>query len=382
MGGGPVGRTTTLMADGAAKTKVEDGEVATVEGGEAGTTVVEAEAKTAVEDGEIAAEGAGDRPQTTQVLAVVVGGVPPARRIALLPPRPNPLRRRLLRATHRRQLLRKTPGVHQTTLGVHRMTLGVHLVALGVHRMTLGVRRVALGAHPMTIYLPMPGARRALRRKPRIPSPPVAMASTKGRARSGALAQVITRVGKIRRTLKPLLAHPLPEEVGENPLRLSVSPKVRVLNLPLCFIYYQSGALTGAFLWLFSVSDPPHAASRLDTTPTAMDIDGGEPHFEGKAIFNALEKIVQKRRNKRKRSQDDIGQFPRYYHNLPTHAPSGVDGDGDALMGNTTNRPARNESPEDGEIQEAPPCIEYDMKILSCEPKTSEEKTTFAKHLV
>ena len=73
-----------------------------------------------------------------------------------------------------------------------------------------------------------------------------------------------------------------------------------------------------------------------DTAPAAMDIDKGEPHFEGKTILTALEKAVQKRRNKRKRSHEDITQSLRYYRHLvtsPSTTGSRVDGDGDAVMG-------------------------------------------------
>ena len=125
--------------------------------------------------------------------------------------------------------------------------------------------------------------------------------------------------------------------------------------------------------------------TRPDTAPAAMDVDEGEPHFEGKTILTALEKAVQKRRNKRKRSHEDITQSPRYYRHLvtsPSTTGSRVDGDGDAVMGGMTNQPAREDSLEAGEIVEVPPCTTYDMNVLSHEPKTSEEKTTFAKHLL
>ena len=116
-----------------------------------------------------------------------------------------------------------------------------------------------------------------------------------------------------------------------------------------------------------------------------MNVDKGEPHFEGKAILNALENVVQRRRNKRKRSHESISQYPRYYRHLlapQSNTSPGVDGDGDALMGETTDRLIRDESLEAGEITEVPSCVEYDMNVLSCEPKTSEEKTVFAKHLL
>lgn len=116
-----------------------------------------------------------------------------------------------------------------------------------------------------------------------------------------------------------------------------------------------------------------------------MDVDKGEPHFEGKAILNALENVVQKRRNKRKRSHENIAEHPRYYRHLlaPQCDPSArVDGGGDTVMGGTAGRSTRAESLEVGEIVEVPPCADYDMNVLSCEPKTSEEKTMFAKHLL
>ncbi|KAF9645302.1 hypothetical protein BDM02DRAFT_598699 [Thelephora ganbajun] len=116
-----------------------------------------------------------------------------------------------------------------------------------------------------------------------------------------------------------------------------------------------------------------------------MNVDEGEPHFEGEAIFNALENAVQRRRNKRKRSNEDPRLSPRYYRHLlaPQHsAGSGVDNDGDAVMGGPTNQSIREESLEAGEIAEVPPCTDYDMKVLSREPRTSEEKTTFAKNLL
>ena len=116
-----------------------------------------------------------------------------------------------------------------------------------------------------------------------------------------------------------------------------------------------------------------------------MDVDEGEPNFEGKATLTALEKAVHKRRNKRKRSHEDMKLSPRYYrHVLSTHstAGSGVDGDGDAVMGGTADQPNRGESLEAGEIDEAPTTNNYDISILSREPKTSGEKTAFAKHLL
>ena len=116
-----------------------------------------------------------------------------------------------------------------------------------------------------------------------------------------------------------------------------------------------------------------------------MNVDEGEPHFEGKAILNALENAVHRRRNKRKRSHEDIRESPRYYRHLLTPQPttgSRVDGDGDAVMGGTTDQSVGGDSLEDGEIVEAPPNSTYDMSVLSCEPKTSAEKTMFAKHLL
>ena len=115
-----------------------------------------------------------------------------------------------------------------------------------------------------------------------------------------------------------------------------------------------------------------------------MEVDEGEPQFEGKAIFNALENVVHRRR-KRKRSHEDITQSPRYYRHLLAYkrtTESVVDGDGDAMMGGTTNRSTPMGFLEPGEIIEAPPCSDYDVKVLSREPKTSEEKTTFAKNLL
>jgi hypothetical protein len=109
-----------------------------------------------------------------------------------------------------------------------------------------------------------------------------------------------------------------------------------------------------------------------------MVVDKEEPQFEGKAILNALENAVQRRRNKRKRSLEDVSQCPRYYR----HLHSGVDGDGDAAMGSMTDRSIRDEALEAGEIVEMLPCIEYDMNVLSREPKTSEEQTKYAKHLL
>jgi len=116
-----------------------------------------------------------------------------------------------------------------------------------------------------------------------------------------------------------------------------------------------------------------------------MDVEEGEPHFEGKAIMDALGNAVHRRRNKRKRSHDDIRLSPRYYRHLfaPQHtAGSEVDGDGDAVMSGTANKPIREESLEAREIVEIPPSSNYDMTVLSREPGTSEEKTTFAKQLL
>lgn len=116
-----------------------------------------------------------------------------------------------------------------------------------------------------------------------------------------------------------------------------------------------------------------------------MDVDEGEPQFEGKAILNALENVVHRRRSKRKRSHEDIGLSPRYYRHLRSPkrtGESGVDGDGDATMDGATNKSIPEGSLEPGEIAETPLFINYDMNVLSREPKTSEEKTTFAKHLL
>lgn len=116
-----------------------------------------------------------------------------------------------------------------------------------------------------------------------------------------------------------------------------------------------------------------------------MDVDEGEPNFEGKAAFTALENIVHKRKSKRKRSNEDFRQFPRYYRHMLTSqhtAGSGVDFDGDTVMGGVANQPAREGSLEVGEIAEVPPDTKYDMNVLSREPRTSEEKTTYAKHLL
>ena len=130
-----------------------------------------------------------------------------------------------------------------------------------------------------------------------------------------------------------------------------------------------------------SFPDYPHATARPDTSPATMDVDEGEPQFEGKAIFNALQNVVHRRRNKRKRSHEDIRQSPRYYRHLLASqrtAEPGVDGEGDTNMDGTTNQPISVGFVELGAF----PCVDYDMKVLSCEPKTSEEKTTFAKNLL
>jgi len=130
-----------------------------------------------------------------------------------------------------------------------------------------------------------------------------------------------------------------------------------------------------------SFPDYTHATTRLDTLPTTMDVEESEPQFEGKAIFNALENVVHRRRTKRKRSHEDISQSQRYYRHLLASKHSAepvVDGDGDTAMGGATNQPVPEGFLEPGAL----PCVDYDMKVLSCEPKTSEEKTTFAKHLL
>ena len=116
-----------------------------------------------------------------------------------------------------------------------------------------------------------------------------------------------------------------------------------------------------------------------------MDVDEGEPHFEREPHFSALENAVHRQRNKRKRSHDDLKLSPEYYrHLLATQRPaeSKVDGDGDAVMDGTTGETVRNGSLEAGEIDEAPPTTNYDMNVLSREPKTSAEKTSFAKHVL
>ena len=57
------------------------------------------------------------------------------------------------------------------------------------------------------------------------------------------------------------------------------------------------------------------ATTRPDTAPAAMDIDKGEPHFEGKTILTALEKAVQKRRN------IETQEKPRVYYAIPEIFP-------------------------------------------------------------
>ena len=92
---------------------------------------------------------------------------------------------------------------------------------------------------------------------------------------------------------------------------------------------------------------PIPATTRPDTAPAATDVDEGKLHFKGKTISTALKKAVQKRRNKRKRSQEDITQSPRYCRHLvasPSTTGSRVDGDGDTVMGGMTNQPAREAS--------------------------------------
>ena len=107
-----------------------------------------------------------------------------------------------------------------------------------------------------------------------------------------------------------------------------------------------------------------------------MGVDEGKPQFEDKTIFNTLENIVHIRR-KRKRSREHITQSPRYHRHLLAYkrtAESAVDGDGDVMMGATTNQSTPTGFLEPGEIIEVPPRSDYDVKVLSCEPKTSEEK--------
>lgn len=136
---------------------------------------------------------------------------------------------------------------------------------------------------------------------------------------------------------------------------------------------------------LVVVLDSAPTTTHLDTTPAVMDVDEGEPHFEGKAVLTALENAVQRRRNKRKRSHEDMKLSPRYYRHLlapPLTARSGVDVDGDAAMDETPKEPAREGSLEAGEIDEVPPSTKYDMDVLSRTPRTSGEKTAFAKHLL
>lgn len=138
-------------------------------------------------------------------------------------------------------------------------------------------------------------------------------------------------------------------------------------------------------MWFYSLSDYTHATARPDTLPATMNVDVGEPQFEGKAILNALENAVHRRRNKRKRSHEDIAQSPRYNRHLLApgcNAEPTLNGDGDAIMDRRAKKYAPEGSVEPGEISETPPCIDYDMKVLSHEPKTSDEKTLFAKHLL
>lgn len=113
--------------------------------------------------------------------------------------------------------------------------------------------------------------------------------------------------------------------------------------------------------------------------------DEAEPDFEGKKILDALEQVVRRRRNKQKRSLEDIGQRTRHCCHLlesQSNVQSGTDGDGDAVMGGTVERPTHEDSLEAREIIEVLSGPEYDMNVLSQEPKTSEEKATFAKNLV
>ena len=175
------------------------------------------------------------------------------------------------------------------------------------------------------------------------------------------------------------------EEAGETlprlSLRLPVSSKVLVRNLSIVFLILSQCL----HKIVFGSLDSTPITARPDTAPAAMDLDEGEPNFEGKAIMTALEKAVHKRRNKRKRSHEDVRMSPRYYrHVLASQCTtgSGVDGDGDAVMSGTTNQPAREDSLEAGEIDEVPPTTNYDMDVLKHEPKTSREKTAFAKHLL
>lgn len=126
-----------------------------------------------------------------------------------------------------------------------------------------------------------------------------------------------------------------------------------------------------------SFPDYTHATARPDTSPATMVVDEVEPQFEGKAILNALENVVNRRRNKRKRSHEDIRQSQRHYRSKRTAEPA-VDGDSDTGISGVTNQPVPEGFLEPGAF----PCIDYDMNVLSCEPKTPEEKTTFAKHLL
>ena len=352
----------TAAVEGGVTAVVEDGETAVVKDGE--TAVAEGGEQTKVaEDGE--AEGVGVL-LVPALVRVVVDGAPPARRAIPL------MQLNLSRRRPSPSILRFKP--HQITPGVHRLPRGARLV--WIPRPTLGVPQTK--PHGMNLRAaPVPKKGRE-------------------RARKAAFRAVVGRVGAKRRTPKLPLARSRPEEeAGGRPARLSPrpppSPKVAISNLiylvPFSFYYHhtQNGILTRNRLWPYSFLGSTPATSRLDTAPVAMSVDEGEPHFEGKAILTALENIVRKRRNKRKRSHEDIRLSPRYYRHLialQRSAGSEVDGDGDAVMGGTTDKSARDDSLEAGEITEPPPCTNYNMNVLSRVPRTSEEKTTYAEHLL
>lgn len=327
------------------------------------------------EDGEaIREEGVGARLQTILVPVAVDGVLPPRTTTPRILSNQQPRKK----ATHQLRLRRKTPGVHRITTGGHLTTPGVRPITLGARPLTPGDLRITpirLVGVPRTTL----GALQTKLLSRNLPVTPVTT-NGMGRSRAPVPKLVVGQVGATRRTLKLSLPCPHPgEEAGGIPLRpypqQSVQLKVMIPNIlrMVC-----SRGFPCAF------SDTTNTTSRHDVAPATMDVDKGEQHFEGKAILNAIESAVQRRR-KRKRSHENISEYPRYYRHLlapQRDQSSGVDGDGDAVMGDTQDRTIRGESLEAGEIIEPPPSVEYDMNILSREPKTSEEKINFARHLL
>ena len=164
----------------------------------------------------------------------VAGGVPPARRT-----------KSLIRPS---RSLRRRPSIPTPQLRPHQIPSGVHQVPRGAHQTSLWTRLPIPGAQRATLGARLPGVLRTIpgvpQMKPYRANIQAVLAPVKGRERKGiaAFRAEVGRVGARLRTLKPPPVYPRlgeGEEAGETllrlSLRLSVSPKVTILNLAFLF---------------------------------------------------------------------------------------------------------------------------------------------------